>query len=66
MVVIPPPVEPNLLRLVDRTHQKPNTNRQQLDFRERNLDVPGDDEALVQYSVKDFDQTGGPAVAFNG
>ena len=66
VVVVTPPVEANLLGFVDRTHQKADSNRQQLDFRERHLDVTGDDEALVEDAIKDFDQAGGSRVRFDG
>src|SRR5437879_1002912 len=52
-----PPVETDLLRFVDRTDQETNANRQQLDFGERNLDVPSDNEAFVEHAVENFDET---------
>src|SRR5438093_9468266 len=57
MMVELPPVQADLFGLVDRTDQQPNPNRQQLDFGQRNLDVPGNDETLVEDSVEDVDQT---------
>ena len=48
VMIVFPPIEANLLCLVDRTNQQPNANRQQLDFRERNLNVPRDDESLIE------------------
>jgi len=65
MVVVAPPVETNLFRLVDRADKQPDPNRQQLDFRERDFDVAGDDEALVENAIKNFDQSGGSAMAFD-
>ena len=56
--IVPPPVEPDLLRLVERTDQQTDADRQQLDFRERHLDVTGDDEPLVEHAVEDVDQAG--------
>ena len=61
-MVVLPPVEADLLGFVDRTDQKADANRQELDFRERHLDVTGDDEALVEDAIKDFDQAGGSRV----
>src|SRR5438067_3660126 len=55
-----PPIEPDLLSLVDRTDQQTNADREQLDFRKRNLDVAGDDKALVQHAVEYFDESGRP------
>src|SRR3954447_6704746 len=43
MVIVFPPVEPNLLGLVDRTDEQSDPDRQQLDFRQRHLDVPSND-----------------------
>src|SRR5947209_3824513 len=55
-----PPIEPNLLCLVDRTDQQTNADREQLDFRQRNLDIAGDHEALVQHAIEHLDQAGRP------
>ena len=57
-----PPVEADLLRLVDRADQQPDPNREQLDFRQRHLDVAGDDEAFVENAVENVDETGRPSV----
>jgi len=65
MVVVPPPVEADLFGLVDRTDQQPDSNRQQLDFRERYLDIAGDDEAFVENAIKNFDESGRSPVAFD-
>src|SRR5688500_4022775 len=43
-----PPVQPDLLRLVDGAHQQPDLDGEQLDVREVHLDIAGDDEPLVQ------------------
>ena len=51
-----PPVQPDLFRLVDRTDEQTNSNRQQLDFRQRHLDVAGDHQAFVEYPIKDIDE----------
>src|SRR6476661_907617 len=58
MVIEFPPVQADLFRLVDRADQQTNANRQQLDFSQRNLDVPRHDKALVEDSVEHVDQTG--------
>jgi hypothetical protein len=54
--VMPPPVEADLLRLVDRANEQPDLDRDQLDVGEVDLDVAGDDEAFVQHTVEDIDQ----------
>jgi len=65
-VVVSTPVQTDLLRFVDRTDQQANPNRQQLDFRERHLDVASDDEALVEDTIKDLDQSRGSRMRFDG
>ena len=57
-----PPVEPDLLGLVDRADEQPDPYRQQLDFRQRHLDVAGDHEPLVEYSVEYVDEARGSSV----
>ena len=51
-----PPVQPDLFRLVHRTHQKTNANGQQLHIRQRDPHVAGYDKTLVQHPVKDVEQ----------
>src|SRR5713226_462468 len=58
VMIEPPPVEADLLGLVDRADEQPDTDRQQLDFGQRDLDVARDDEAFVQHAIEDLDQTG--------
>src|SRR5579872_876378 len=62
VVVVFPPVEADLLRFVDRADQQANSNRQQLDFRERHLDVARDHQAFVQDAVEHVDQPGGSSL----
>src|SRR6185436_17891569 len=57
MVIEFPPVQADLFRLVDRADQQTYPNRQQLDFRQRNLDVPRHDQALVEDPIEHVDQT---------
>lgn len=54
--IIAPPVQADLLGLVDRANEKPDLNGQQLHIRQVDLDIAGDDEALVQHAVEDVDQ----------
>src|SRR3982074_64392 len=58
MMIVLPPVETNLLRLVDGTDQQPDPNREKLNLRERNLDIPRNDESLVENAIEDVDQAG--------
>ena len=55
--VIAPPVQPDLLRLVDRAHQEPDLDREQLDIRQVDFDVAGDDESLIEHPVENIDET---------
>ena len=54
--IISPPVQADLLRLVDRADEEPDLNRQQLDIREIDLDVARDDQPLIKDTVEDVDQ----------
>jgi hypothetical protein len=51
-----PPVQPDLLRFVDRAHEQANLNREQLDVREVDLDVTGYHQPFVQDAVEDLDK----------
>src|SRR5262249_10813824 len=62
VVIELPPIETDLLRVVDRTDEQADPNRQELHFREGNLDVPGDDQALVEDAIENVDQTCGASV----
>ncbi len=53
--VVAPPVESNLLSFIDRAHQQPDANGQQLDVGEGNPDVTGDDQTFIENTVKDVD-----------
>ena len=52
-----PPVETNLLGLVDGANQQPNPDCEQFDFGEGDFDIARDDQPLVQHSIEYFDQT---------
>src|SRR5687767_12368627 len=43
--VVAPPIEPDLLRLIKRTDEQADPNRQQLDFGQRHFDVAGNHQA---------------------
>ena len=51
-----PPVQSDLLGLIDRTDEQPDLNGQQLDVRQVDLDIADDDEAFVEDSVENVDQ----------
>ena len=56
MAIVPPPVESDLFGLVDGAHHQSNPDGEQLDFGDRNLDIAGDDQALVEDAIEDVDQ----------
>src|SRR5437764_15399325 len=56
VVVVLPPVEPDLLRLVDRADDQADADGEELDLGERHLDVAGDDEPLVENPIEDVDE----------
>ena len=52
-----PPIHANLFCLVDRTHKQADLDREKLDVREIDLDIPDYDESLVEHSVEYVDQS---------
>ena len=52
-----PPVESDLLGLVDRANEKSNLYSEELDVGEVDLDVADDDEALVEHAIENVNQT---------
>src|SRR5262249_7789122 len=60
--IILPPVETDLLRLVDGAHDQTDPDREQLDFGERDLDVARHDQALVENSIEYIDEPAGATV----
>src|ERR1700681_2101070 len=60
--IVPPPVQADLLRLVDRADQQADTDGDQLDLRQRDANVAGDDQSLVEDSVQNIDQAAGAAI----
>jgi hypothetical protein len=63
MRVVSPPIQPDLLGLVDRADDQPDANGEQLDFGQRNFDVSGNDKALVEHAVQQIDKTTGMVLA---
>jgi hypothetical protein len=63
MAIVPPPVEADLFGLVDRADHQPDTDGEQLDFGDRDLDVAGDDQALVEDPIKNVDEAACARVA---
>jgi hypothetical protein len=57
--ISPPPVESDLLGLVDRANEQPDLNGKELDVCEVDLDVADDDEALVEHSIEDVHEAVG-------
>src|SRR5207244_5164410 len=56
VMVVLPPVQPDLLGLVDRADDEADAHREELDLGERHLDVAGDDETLVENAVQHVHQ----------
>src|SRR5437879_5169904 len=56
VVIVLPPVQADLLRLVDRADDEADADGEELDLGERHLDVAGDDEALVEDAVEHVDE----------
>ena len=56
VVVVLPPVEADLLRLVDGTDDQADADREELDLGQRDLDVAGDDQPLVEDAVQHVHQ----------
>src|SRR5205807_9730868 len=52
VVVVTPPVKADLLRLVDRANDQPDPDREQLDLRERHLDIAGDHKTFVEHAIE--------------
>src|SRR6267142_6276425 len=65
MMIELPPVEADLLCLVDRTDEQANPDRQELDFRKRYLDISRDDEPLIQDAIEHVDQPSGSSVSLS-
>ena len=58
MTVVLPPVEANCFRFVDGADHEPDPDRQELDFSERDLDVSGDHQSLVEDPIEDVYKPG--------
>src|SRR5207248_9339884 len=56
VVVVLPPIQADLLRLVDGADDESDADGEELDFRERHLDVARDDQTLVEHAVEDVDE----------
>src|SRR5688572_95617 len=56
--VVLPPIKTDGFRLVDRADHQANPDRQQLDFGQRNLDVPCYHQPLVEDAVENVDEPG--------
>src|SRR5687767_3204769 len=63
MTIVPPPIEANLLGLVDGAHHQANADGEQLHLGNRDLDIAGDDQPLVEYSIENVDEARSASVA---
>lgn len=60
MMIVLPPIETDLLCLVDRADDEADANGEELDLSKRYFDVACDHEALVEHAIEDIDQPGRP------
>jgi hypothetical protein len=51
-----PPVQADLFGFVHRADQQTDPDRQQLNIREGDADVTGDDQSFIEDAVQDIDQ----------
>ena len=56
-MIVHPPVEANLARLVQRADDQANAYGEQLDFGERDLDISADEQSLIQNPIQDLDES---------
>jgi hypothetical protein len=56
MPVVLPPVQPDLLGLVDRAHDQTDADGEELDLGQRDADVPCDEEPLVEDPIQQVDE----------
>src|SRR5579864_4044680 len=56
MVIMLPPIETDLFRLVNRADDEADPDRKELDLGERHLDVARHDESLVEHAIENIDQ----------
>src|SRR5438552_5375709 len=60
--IAPPPVHPDLLRLVDGADDEPDADGEQLDLGQGDADVSRHQQALVVHAVQHLHEAGGGAV----
>jgi hypothetical protein len=65
IAIVPPPIESDFLCLVERTDEQSDPDRQEFDFRQRNLDVARDHKSFVEYPIQYVDKTGGAMMRGN-
>ena len=63
VTIVPPPVQADLFRLIDRADHQPDADGEKLDLGDRDLDVASDDQALVEHPVKNVDEAACARVA---
>src|SRR5439155_3264718 len=54
-----PPVDPHLLRALDRCDEQAELDREELDVKQVDLDVSGDNDPLVQHALEDVGEVRG-------
>ena len=63
MTIVLPPVEPDLLRLVDGADHQPDADREEFDLGDREANIAGDGKAFVEHAVENVDDAGGVMTA---
>jgi hypothetical protein len=54
--IVLPPIHPDLLGFIDRAHQQADSNREQLNIRQRNTHVARDYQSFVENAIQNIDQ----------
>jgi hypothetical protein len=54
--IVLPPIHPDLFGLIDRTHQQADSNREQLNVRQRNTHVARDHQSFVENTIQNINQ----------
>ena len=57
--IVTPPVQPDFLCFVEGTHEEANPDGEQLDFGQRDFDVAGNDQALIEHPIEHIYESGG-------
>jgi hypothetical protein len=53
--IVLPPIHPDLLGFIDRAHQQADSDREQLNIRQRNTHVARDYQSFVENAIQNVD-----------